>query len=169
MSEPQRVIERRRAVALAYHYREAEHLSVVQIAQRIGRAPATVRGYFYDPDASKTHAIRESYRVECKGCGAPTSQRSGPRTTKPLCHRCRTRPARKWTPKLIEAALRAWSERYGERARSTDLSTAYAKRYGGERLQRLQDGWEDGPWPSLTVVQYHFGTLTKANQAALDD
>jgi transcriptional regulator with XRE-family HTH domain len=44
-----RVAERRRAVALARYYREAEGLSIAQIAQRLGRAPATVRGYFYDP------------------------------------------------------------------------------------------------------------------------
>src|SRR2546423_11305145 len=49
-----RVVERRRAVALARHYREAEGLSIAQIAERLGRAPATVKGYFYDPtDANK--------------------------------------------------------------------------------------------------------------------
>jgi DNA-binding NarL/FixJ family response regulator len=44
-----RVDERRRAVALARHYREAEGMSLAQIAERLGRAPATVKGYFYDP------------------------------------------------------------------------------------------------------------------------
>src|SRR5438270_892824 len=49
-----RVAERQRAVALARHYREAEGLSIAQIAERLGRAPTTVRGYFYDPsDANK--------------------------------------------------------------------------------------------------------------------
>ena len=49
-----RVAERRRAVALARHYREAEGLSIEQIADRIGRAPATIKAYFYDPsDANK--------------------------------------------------------------------------------------------------------------------
>jgi hypothetical protein len=43
-----RIAERRRAVALARHYREAEGLSA-QIAERLDRAPATVKGYFYDP------------------------------------------------------------------------------------------------------------------------
>jgi DNA-binding NarL/FixJ family response regulator len=42
-----RVAERQRA--LARHYREAEGLSIAQIAERLGRAPATVKGYFYDP------------------------------------------------------------------------------------------------------------------------
>jgi hypothetical protein len=48
------VVERRRAVALALHYREAEGLSVAQIAERLGRSRATVKAYFYDPsDANK--------------------------------------------------------------------------------------------------------------------
>jgi DNA-binding NarL/FixJ family response regulator len=44
-----RVAERRRAVALARHFREAEGLSVAEIADRLGRSPATVKAYFYDP------------------------------------------------------------------------------------------------------------------------
>jgi len=48
-TSPDRVAERQRAVALARHYREAEGLSIAQIAERLGRAPATVKGYFYDP------------------------------------------------------------------------------------------------------------------------
>ena len=49
-----RVIERRRALALAHHFREAEGLWVKQIAGRRGRSPATVKAYFYDPsDANK--------------------------------------------------------------------------------------------------------------------
>jgi IS30 family transposase len=50
----ERVAQRRRAVALARHYREAEGLSIARIAERLGRAPATVKGYLYDPtDANK--------------------------------------------------------------------------------------------------------------------
>jgi transcriptional regulator with XRE-family HTH domain len=43
-----RVVERRRAVALARHFREAERLSIAQIADRLGRSPATIKAYFYD-------------------------------------------------------------------------------------------------------------------------
>jgi DNA-binding NarL/FixJ family response regulator len=42
-----RVAERQRAVALARHFREAEGLSIAQIAERLARAPATVKGYFW--------------------------------------------------------------------------------------------------------------------------
>ena len=49
-----RVAERRRAVALAQHYRDFEGLSIRQIADRVGRSPATVKAYFYGPsDANK--------------------------------------------------------------------------------------------------------------------
>jgi hypothetical protein len=48
-SDTDRVIERRRAVALARHVRESEGLSIVQIAERLGRSPATIKAYFYDP------------------------------------------------------------------------------------------------------------------------
>ena len=49
-----RVAERRRAVALARHFRETEGLSIAQIADRLGRSAATVKAYFYDPsDANK--------------------------------------------------------------------------------------------------------------------
>ncbi len=49
-----RVGERRRAVAIARHFREAEGLSIGQIGARLGRSPATIKAYFYDPsDAIK--------------------------------------------------------------------------------------------------------------------
>jgi DNA-binding NarL/FixJ family response regulator len=41
-----RVVERRRAVALARHYREIEGLSIAEIARRLGRSPATIKAYF---------------------------------------------------------------------------------------------------------------------------
>jgi len=44
----QRVVERRRAVTLSRHFREVEELSLAQIAERLGRSPATVKSYFCD-------------------------------------------------------------------------------------------------------------------------
>ena len=44
-----RVVERRRAVGLARHFRETEGMSIAQIADRLGRSPATIKAYFYDP------------------------------------------------------------------------------------------------------------------------
>jgi transcriptional regulator with XRE-family HTH domain len=34
------------AVALARHFREAEGLSIAQVAERLGRSPATIKAYF---------------------------------------------------------------------------------------------------------------------------
>ena len=54
MSGVDRVRERRRAAALARHYRDLEDLSIKEIARRLGRAEATVKAYLYDPsDANK--------------------------------------------------------------------------------------------------------------------
>ncbi len=53
-----RVAERRRAVALARHYREFEGLTIQQIADRLGRAPATIKAYFYDPNLMLTKDLR---------------------------------------------------------------------------------------------------------------
>jgi DNA-directed RNA polymerase specialized sigma24 family protein len=44
-----RVEERRRAVALARHFRDEEGLSIADTARRLGRAEATVKAYLYDP------------------------------------------------------------------------------------------------------------------------
>jgi hypothetical protein len=74
---------------------------------------------------------------------------------------------------MIEQALWAWFEQYGREARSTDLSLSYARacapRDGGIRLRRLQQGWAGGRWPAASVVQYHYGTIRRANQAAIGD
>jgi AraC-like DNA-binding protein len=69
-----RVVERRRAVALARHYREAEGLSIVQIADRLGRSPATIKAYFYDPTGEKARAVKARYQGVCRGCGAYTQR-----------------------------------------------------------------------------------------------
>jgi hypothetical protein len=159
-----RVEERARAVALAKHYRTVEHLSAGEIAQRLGRSPATVRGYFFDPDASKARQAKQARLGTCPGCGASTSP--PPPGGGRLCVRCKGRRERRWSRDLIIEALRAWSNLYGQRPTSTDLSGRYARRRGGERLQRLQLGWEQGRYPALSVVQYHFGSFAAADEAA---
>ena len=66
-----RVLERRRAVALARHYREFEGLSIGQIAQRLGRSPATVKAYFYDPSDANKRPTDSPPADVWAGCPAP--------------------------------------------------------------------------------------------------
>ena len=44
-----RVQERRKAAALARHYRDQEGLSIAEIARKLGRAKSTVKAYLYEP------------------------------------------------------------------------------------------------------------------------
>jgi hypothetical protein len=170
VAELQRVRERRRAVLLARHYREAQGLSVEQVARRLGRSPATIRSYFYDPTAAKAARVKHGYHGVCARCGAETSG-SGPGRDRAICGRCNGRASAEWDRPRIAAALRSWRERYGRPATSTDLSMSYASarapRDNGVRLRRLQAGWEGGRWPAASVVQYHYGTVLAANRAAL--
>jgi hypothetical protein len=41
-----------------------------QIAERLGRSPATVKAYFYDPNDEKARAVKASYVGVCRGRGA---------------------------------------------------------------------------------------------------
>ena len=115
-----RVEERRRAVALARHYRDEEGLSIAEIARRLGRAEATVKAYLYDPSyANKGRytslgATRAVY-------GAPRRSRPGPQQDRThaaigvaASARRPSRPALERTPTLVDGAgalrLRRWLE-----------------------------------------------------------
>ncbi len=67
-----RVSERRRAVALARHFREAEGLSIAQIAERLGRSPATIKAYFYDPSDANKRPTGSLHANAWAGCQAPS-------------------------------------------------------------------------------------------------
>src|ERR1035437_2088672 len=117
--EPRRVLERGRAVALTGHYRDQEGLPVNEIAGRLGRTPATVRAYIYDPDGSKARRVKDRYRGVCGSCGAKTTG-EGPDRARPLCAQCNGRHSAKWDKSMIEAALRAWVARHGKPAGSKE-------------------------------------------------
>ena len=72
-----RVLERRRTVALARHFREAEGLSIAEIADRLGRSSATIKAYFYDPTGEKARAVNTRHVGVCRGCGAYAQPRNG--------------------------------------------------------------------------------------------
>jgi hypothetical protein len=154
-----RVQERRRAVQLARHYRDAEDLSISEIARRLGKAPATVKGYLYDATGDKARAVKRRYQGACRGCGAPTTARNGKGDAYEYCKRCHpgaTRP--RWTRARVREAMRAWQQRYGARPTSYDWSRTHARRRGGEALARLGDG----DWPAPGTVTDLYGTWSAA-------
>jgi len=158
-----RVIERRRAVALARHFREAEGLSIKQIADRLGRSPATVKAYFYDPTGEKARAVKARYVGVCRGCGAYTQPRNGKGDAYRFCKACHPGAIkRRWTHELVLDAMREWQERYGGLPSSYDWSRTHARRRGGEAIKRL----DRREWPSASVVSRLFGSWAAARQQA---
>ena len=150
-----RVLERRRAVAVARHFREAEGLSTAQTAERLGRSPATVKAYFYDPTGEKARAVKARYVGVCRGCGAYTQPRNGKGDAYRYCKRCHPGAITpRWTRELVLEAMREWQERYGRLPSSYDWSRTHARRRAGEALRRLSEG----EWPAGSVVTKLFGT-----------
>ena len=161
-----RVAERQRAVLLARHYREAEGLSIAHIAQRLGRAPATVKGYFYDPTGDKAREVKARYRGVCRGCGAPTSTRNGKGDAYAYCKKCHPGAiAREWTRERVRAAMRAWHVRYGSPPTAYDWSISHASRRGPDALGRLQHA----EWPPASTVSEVYGSWAAARADALPD
>jgi hypothetical protein len=126
-----RVRERRRAVALARHFREAEGLSIAQIAARLGRSPATVKAYLYDPTGEKARAVKARYVGVCRGSGANTQPRNGNGDAYAYCKACHPGAIeRRWTRELVISAMLEWRERYGRLPSSYDWSRTHAGRRG---------------------------------------
>jgi hypothetical protein len=161
-----RVAERRRAVALARHYRKAEGLSIEQIADRIGRAPATIKAYFYDPTGEKARAVKARYQGVCRGCGAYTQPRNGKGDAYAYCKACHPGATQvRWTRERVLAAMREWRELHWRLPSSYDWSRTHARRRGGEAVKRLAEG----RWPAASVVTSLclFGTWAAARTAAM--
>lgn len=158
-----RVEERRRAVALAHHYREQEGLTVAAIAQRLGRAEATIKAYFYDPTGEKARQVKARYRGTCHVCGAPTSARGGKGDAYEYCTTCRPGArARKWTRERVREAMLAWEGRYGTPPSSYDWSRTHTRARGAEAIARLRDG----EWPAPATVSALYGTWEAARSDA---
>ena len=157
------MLERRRAVALARHYREFEGLSIRQIAERLGRSPATVKAYFYDPTGEKARAVKARYVGVCRGCGAYTQPRNGKGDAYAYCKACHPGAIeRRWTRERVLDAMLDWRARYGRLPSSYDWSRTHARRRGGEALERLSAG----DWPSASVVTAVYGSWKAARAAA---
>jgi hypothetical protein len=162
-SPKERAAERRRAVALARHLRASEGLSNAAIADRLGRSPATVKGYFHDPTGEKAKAVKARYQGACRRCGAPTQPRNGRGDAYAYCKRCHPGAVQpRWTRELVLEAMRAWQRRHGALPSSYDWSRTHARRRGGQAAARL----EDGDWPAPSTVTDLFGTWAHARAQA---
>ena len=138
----ERVVERRRAVVLARHFRQVEGLSIAEIAGRLGRSPATVKAYFYDPTGEKARAVKARYVGVCRGCGAYTQPRNGKGDAYACCKPCHPGAIKwRWTRRLVIDAMREWRvARYGRLPSAYDSSRTHVGRPGGEALERLAEG-----------------------------
>jgi hypothetical protein len=114
-----RVVERRRG------------LSIAQIADRLGRSPATVKAYFYDPTGAKARAVKARYVGVCRGCGAYTQPRNGKGDAYAYCKRCHPGAIQRlWTRERVLEAMGEWLDRYGRLPTSYDWSRMDAGRRG---------------------------------------
>jgi hypothetical protein len=111
-----RVVERRRAVALARHFREAEGLSIAQIADRLGRSPATIKASFYDPAWEKARAVKARYVGVCRGCGAYSQPRNGKGDAHAYCKAYHPRG----DPAVLDPGVRAGGDAVMVRALRAD-------------------------------------------------
>jgi hypothetical protein len=163
-SELARVVERRRAAALARHYRDQEKRSIQEIARLLGRAPASVKAYLYDPTGEKARAVKRRYTGFCRGCGAATSARNGKGDTYDYCRRCHPgASARRCTRVWVREAMRDWQRRYGGWPSSTDWSRTHARRRGGQALRR----WQARDWPAPSTVIELYGSWAAARADAV--
>jgi hypothetical protein len=88
-------------------------LSVAEIARRLGRSPATVKAYFYDPTGEKARAVKARYQGVCRGCGANTQPRNGKGDAYAYgygyCKACHPGAIeRRWTRDRVLDAMRSW-------------------------------------------------------------
>lgn len=96
-------------------------------------------------------------RTPCTQCGGPTS-RPGTKTCRKCWH--------KWSPELIVERIREWSETHGRPPSASDWNPSLLIARGDEGRARDFDRPERGHWPLTATVQTHFGSWSKALEAA---
>jgi hypothetical protein len=122
-------------------FRVSEGLSIAQIAERLGRAPATCKAYFYDPTGEKARAVKARYVGLCRGCGAYTQPRNGKGDAYAYCKACHPGAIqRRWTRERVLEGMGEWLDRYGWLPSSYDWSRTHAQRSGEDAARRLGRG-----------------------------
>ena len=138
MTSTDRVQERRRAAALARHYRDEEGLSIAEIARLLGRAPATIKAYLYDPTGEKARAVKARYVGVCRGCRAYTQPRNGKGDAYAYCKACHPGAiARRWSREGVLDAMREWQVLFDRLPSSYDWSRTHMR--GGAMVMLWRD------------------------------
>jgi predicted transcriptional regulator len=89
-----------------------------EIAELVGISPSYVSALLDDPDATKEHARRESYRGVCEVCGGPTTGSEGRQKAPKLCKDCankRQRATKYWTRERIIEAIQLFASEHDGR------------------------------------------------------
>lgn len=160
-----RVSERRRVVALAHHYRQAEGLTFAQIAGRLGRSRATIRAYFYDPTGKNARAVKARYQGVCRRCGVATQPRNAKGDAYAYCKACHPGASeRRWTRERVLDAMREWRARYGRSNVVLRLVAHPRASAGAASVERVSGG----DWPSASAVTSVYGSWRAARAAAAD-
>jgi len=134
-------------------------------ASGLGRSPATIKAYFYDPTGEKARAVKARYQGLCRGCGADTQPRNGKGDAYAYCKACHPGATeRRWTRQRVLDTMRAWEGRYERLPSSYDWSRTHATRRGGEAVERLSDC----DWPSPGIVTGVYGSWEAARAAAAE-
>jgi hypothetical protein len=108
----------------------------MQIADGLGRSPATIKAYFYDLTGEKAQVVKARYVRVCRGCGAYTQPRNSKGDGYAYCKACHPGAIEPgWTPDSILDAMREWLERYGRLPSSYDWSRTHARRRWGRRVR----------------------------------
>jgi hypothetical protein len=137
--------------------------SLSRRSRRLGRSPATIKAYFYDPTGEKARAVKARYLGLCRGCGAYTQPRNSKGDAYRDCKRCNPGAIRpRLTRELVIAAMLGWLNSHGTLPSSYDWSRTHAKRRGGLALERLNDR----EWPPASVVGELFGGWQGAREIA---
>ena len=142
----------------------AEGLSIAQIADRLGRSPATVKAYFYDPTGEKARAVKARYEGVCRGCGAYTQPRNGKGDAYAYCKACHPGAIeRRWTRERVLDAIAHGGHGTAGCRRPTTGRDARAPAWG-----RGARATQRGDWPSPGVVTGVYGSWEAARAAAAE-
>lgn len=120
------------------------------IAEQLGVNSRTVANWVIDPDGTKNHARKDSYRGECSRCGGPTTGSGGKSAAPTKCAHCRREVDHIAARERVLAKMREWALSHG----------------GNPPSARDWMEKHNSDWPRTSVVQTIFGSWNAAIEAA---